>query len=112
MPVLIARDRKTISQGLSDLPFLPPDTGMLFLLPERYIPAFWMKNMHFPLDIIWIDNNSVVDIAHDCPAEGRNPSVRYRPETPVEAVLEVNAGFAEKNSIQVGDRVILPSWMD
>lgn len=94
------------SQGLSDRTNLPDNTGMLFLFPKSGIYPFWMKDMHFPLDFIWISNKKVSDITEKVP-NPQNPGDQlplYSSREPVDMVLEVNAGFVEKNHIKIGDR--------
>lgn len=93
------------SQGLMFRDKLGEKEGMFFIFPERGRHNFWMKNMKFSLDIIWINQDKViVDIrknvppcANDCPS--------YTPQVNAKYILEVNAGFADKNKIGVGDAV-------
>ena len=76
--------------------------GMLFVFDEQAIQSFWMKDMQFPLDILWIDENkTVVGIE-------RNVSPDTFPQTfsssqPVVYVLEVNAGWTEMHQVVAGD---------
>jgi uncharacterized protein len=96
--------------GLSGRDSLPENAGMLFTFThQRQIPQFWMKDMNFPIDMIWIDNGQIVQITNDVPApEPDTPDSdlpKYSPNQPIEYVLEVNAGFAEENDINVGDEV-------
>jgi hypothetical protein len=84
---------------------------MLFLYNIKRPAVFWMKGMRFPLDIIWIADGKVVQIDKQAPHEPgvADPDLkRYISNEPVDAVLEVNAGFAEKNGIKVGDPVVIP----
>ncbi len=89
---------------------LPQDKGMLFVFEKEKIHPFWMKNMRFPLDIIWLDaNKKIVDIYQNAqPCKETCDSII--PKSAATFVLEVNAGFVEKNKIKVGDRFeFLPS---
>jgi uncharacterized protein len=92
-------------QGLSNRSSLPPDTGMLFVFSKAQIQKFWMKDMNFPLDIIWIDNNKIVNISPNLAPEGAAPANTYSSIYNCNYVLEVNAGFSEKNNIKIGDYV-------
>lgn len=94
-------------QGLSGRDLLPELTGKLFIFDKPGIYSFWMKDMKFPLDFIWISNNKVVDLTEDVPyPKYRSESLPvYQPKTPVDRVLEVNAGFIKKEGIQIGDIV-------
>ena len=95
-------------QGLSDRPSLDPGAGMLFVYDSPKVVAFWMKNMHFPLDILWIGPDcTLVDFSRNVPppAPGTESSdlERYRPGAEIQYVLEVNAGAAA--GMQVGNPV-------
>lgn len=92
-------------QGLSDREELDYNTGMLFEFPGRQTRRFWMKNMHFPIDVIWIDGDKIVRISKNCEAEGEIPVKRYSSVVPVNYVLEVNAGFSDEFGIAEGDIV-------
>ena len=95
-------------QGLSDRPSLDPGAGMLFVYDSPKVLDFWMKNMHFPLDILWIGADcTLVDFSRNVPppAPGTKSSdlERYRPRADIQYVLEVNAGAAA--DMQVGNTV-------
>ncbi len=93
-----------VKQGLSDRESMDQDKGMLFELVYRDIHPFWMNRMHFPLDIIWIDGDTVVEIGSDLPPPrfGEIPFT-YTPKTDADRVLEVNAGVAKEAGLKVGD---------
>lgn len=90
-------------KGLSGRDSLQGVDGMIFYFPAYHVPVFWMKDMHFPLDMIWIKDNVVVDITSNVPTpeEGKLPT--YSPKQPVDTVLEVNAGWAQSHSLKPGD---------
>jgi uncharacterized membrane protein (UPF0127 family) len=77
--------------------------------------AFWMKDMKFNLDFIWIAQNpstgsgQVVGITPNAPKPNSpsDPLPDFYPPEPVNQVLEVNAGWTQKNNISVGDIVHL-----
>ena len=99
-------------QGLSGKENLPEGEGMLFIFESKNIqPPFWMKDMKFAIDIIWIDDDKIVQIDKDIqppePGASDNKLVLYTPNQPIDYVLEVNAGFSEENKIKVGDSVNL-----
>ena len=75
---------------------------MLFVLPKPDLHGFWMKDMRFPLDLIWIGSDrTVVGISRLSPC-GADSCPVHTPTAPVAYVLEVNANnFAGK----VGDRM-------
>jgi uncharacterized membrane protein (UPF0127 family) len=92
-------------KGLMFRESLPENAGMLFIFDKPDFYAFWMKDTLIPLDIIWIDGNKIVDIKTDLPpGQGEFPPA-YVTSAPADMVLEVNAGFAKKNNVQVNDTV-------
>ncbi len=96
-------------KGLSGRRSLPADNGMLFLFDTPDFYSFWMKEMEFPIDIIFINGEKIVTIHRDVPAPAsteETPPI-YRPTTPADKVLELNAGEANKYGIKEGDSVTL-----
>jgi uncharacterized membrane protein (UPF0127 family) len=86
------------SQGLSGRAELKEGEGMFFIFEKPAHYSFWMKDMNFPIDIIWIDENyQIVDIKHSLSPETYPNTVS--PKTSAQYVLEVPAGFSQKNNI-------------
>ena len=99
-------------QGLSGRPPLTDEQGMLFDFgPTPSLPTFWMKDMKFNLDLIWIYDNKIVGITPGVPAPLPGQALKdlplYHSPAPVTEVLEVNAGWAQKYRVTVGDAVSL-----
>ncbi|MEK7090731.1 MAG: DUF192 domain-containing protein [Patescibacteria group bacterium] len=93
------------TKGLSGRASLPEDGGMLFIFPDQQIRNFWMKDMKFPIDIIWIRDNKIIGIVMGAePAFQESYEIYTSPE-PADTVLEINAGLSQKLGIQVGDTV-------
>jgi uncharacterized membrane protein (UPF0127 family) len=107
LTVELAENAATWEKGLSDRPLLDPDTGMLFVFPRLHIPLFWMKDMKFPLDIIWIADNTVVGIDKNVPIPDGGKLPTYSPKVPVDKVLEVPAGYSDNNGIAEGSELTL-----
>ena len=89
--------------GLGNRPGLPEGRGMLFIMPRMQVQVFCMRNMLFPLDIIWIAYGKVAGIAKQVSHEDQRQS--YASPVPVNYVLEVPAGFCDKYGIKVNDPV-------
>lgn len=108
IPVELAVTDTQRQKGLSGRATLPADEGMLFIFSKPDIYSFWMPDMNFPIDIIWINAGQIVDIHENVSNkfEPANP-VFYKPDTPARYVLEVNAGFAKRHGLDIGDAVIL-----
>jgi uncharacterized membrane protein (UPF0127 family) len=96
-------------RGLSGATGLEQDEGMLFVFEARDLHAFWMYEMLFPLDMIYIDGNTVVAVLENLPApEPGSPDSSlpiYSPSAPSTHVLEVNAGWSARNGVVVGSPV-------
>lgn len=105
LEVELARTAGEQQRGLSNHGPLMKNQGMLFVFSDKQTRQFWMKEMLFPLDIIWIDDDRIVKIDKNLPPEGRNPKNLYSSGQPVNFVLEVNAGWADSHAILVGAQV-------
>lgn len=103
--VIVADDMQKQIQGLSDRPKLEKDEGMLFVFDNKQERSFWMKRMNFPLDIVWIEDDKIVNIHKNLPSEGDYPEKHYTSQSRVNYVLEVNAGFTDEKKIKIGDTV-------
>lgn len=99
-----ASDRK---KGLSNLESLPLGEGLLFVFETPGSYAFWMKDVKFAIDIIWLDENKrVVDWAVNVPPEpdrDKDELTLYRPRSEALYVLEINAGLLQLHNVQIGD---------
>jgi uncharacterized membrane protein (UPF0127 family) len=97
------------ARGLSYRTSLGANDGMLFLFSTGSVQTFWMKDMNFPLDMIWISGTTVVGFAQNAPAEPgvAIPSQIFSSPGNTDKVLEVNAGTVAKYNIKVGDTVVI-----
>lgn len=102
--VKVAKTPKEKEIGLSETKSLSDDEGMVFPFDHSDYYAFWMKNMDFPIDIIYIQNGKVVDIfpSVNPPTDSSNPPV-YQPKSPADTVLEIKAGLSSKYGFKIGD---------
>lgn len=101
------------AQGLSGRESLEEGRGMLFLFPEAEIQSFWMKEMNFPIDIIWLREGRVIGVERSAPAPLSDAPLSalplYTSPGVVDMVFEVMAGTAERLSIKTGDKFVLRS---
>lgn len=96
--------------GLSGRGFLEDNHGMLFVdfMPPTLTPAFWMKDMNFDIDIIWIKDNQIIGITENVPKPvEKNNLPLYYPPSAIDSVLEVNAGWSKTHQLKNGDKVEL-----
>jgi uncharacterized protein len=97
-------ERKT---GLSNYDFLNENEGMIFVFKEEGKYGFWMKDMNFPIDIIWINKNlEVVDFVENVTPCSEN-CVSYLPQENSIYVLEISAGKINELKITKQDKFTL-----
>lgn len=104
--VELATTSTQVQKGLSGRLVLEKDSGMLFIFPKPHLYKFWMPDMHFPVDIIWINEGRVVDIDREI-SNIFDPAlpIFYTPSSPSQYVLEVNAGYSTAKNIEVGSPI-------
>jgi len=91
---------------------IDPDQGMLFIFEEESVLSFWMKNMKFPLDILWLDREKrIVHVEQNVPPCKDLPCPSYSSPVPAMFVLELKAGSFDENHLKLYDRLefILPA---
>jgi uncharacterized membrane protein (UPF0127 family) len=101
------------TKGLSGRDSLANDSGMLFQFDTPGIYSFWMKDMKFPIDIIFLQDTKVVTIYDSVQPffleNGvKRPNLTLYPATATSGrVLELNAGLAKKYKLKVGETIKL-----
>lgn len=105
--VKVATTSAQQQQGLSGVKQLPQDQGMLFVFNSAQKYAFWMKEMKFPLDLVFIKDDKIVTIVENAPLpKNANDTLPiYQPDAPADKVLEINAGLAKKYDFKKNDAV-------
>lgn len=104
--MLIANTPETLRRGLSGRALLPKDTVMFFVFDGPSEAGIWMKDMFFPIDILWLDGHfRVVHIVENASPESF-PKV-FRPNGSARYVIEANVGFVAENGVTVGDEMNL-----
>lgn len=105
--VTVANSQKTREVGLSETKSISPDQGMIFLFDKPDLYSFWMKNMKFSIDIIYINNDTIVTIKNNAqpPKNNKESPIIYTPTAPSDKVLEIQAGLSEKYKFKNGDKV-------
>lgn len=107
IPLLVetAQTPKQWEKGLGGRDGLVGIDGMLFIFPQYHVPVFWMKDTHFPLDMIWLSDGLVVDITRNAPVATSDKLPTYSPRQRINMVLEVSAGWTEANGVNIGDKL-------
>ena len=93
-------------RGLSGHRPLLDNQGMLFIFPKSDFYGFWMKDMLFPIDIIWIDENFKINHIEMSLTPDTYPKV-FHPESKSLYVLEISSGQSKSLDLKVGDSVKL-----
>ncbi len=97
----VASDGDDKVLGLSGRDCLNPDSGMLFAYELTGDYCFWMKDMNFPIDMIWLDDEKkVVTIESDVRPDSYPQT--FCPTKPAQYILEVDTGYAEDVGWQIG----------
>lgn len=106
IPVSIADSSEEQEQGLSGTASLDAGTGKLFIFNTSGRYGFWMKDMKYSLDIVWIDQDfKIIAIDKDISPESY-PKIFY-PPSDVKYVLELNAGFSTEHDLSVNQLLTL-----
>lgn len=89
------------AQGLSGITGLGENEGMLFVFPQEALYSFWMHEMLFSIDILWIDEKgTVIHVEKNLSPETYPQS--FTSHSPARYVLEVPAGFSDRYGITIG----------
>lgn len=103
--VEIADSTEERKRGLSGRNTLSQNKGMLFVFSEPDFYKFWMKDMNFGLDFIWINGDEIIEVTKNVKSEDYQPPDVLVPKEKIDKVLEVNAGEAERLNIKTGDKI-------
>lgn len=104
--VWVAKTPSHLYKGLGGKDNLQENQGMLLVFGKMGKHSIVMRDMEFPIDIIWLSNGKIVDIAPNVPIEpevSEEKLIRYYPRKEANAVLELPAGWAERNQLKIGE---------
>jgi uncharacterized membrane protein (UPF0127 family) len=101
--VALADDQDERNQGLMDVNEMPNDAGMLFIFPEEQPLSFYMANTPLPLDIMFVNSDSVIVRIHHNTAPF--DSKQLPSDAPAKYVVETNGGYAVSNDIREGHKI-------
>jgi uncharacterized membrane protein (UPF0127 family) len=93
-------------KGLGGRDSLAKDSGMLFVFQKDGTYAFWMKDMKFNIDIVWISaDGHIVDIRENVSPD--TFPTAFSPKAPARYVLELSADAVKGLNAHIGDIVRL-----
>lgn len=110
--LMIAKTEKEKMVGLSKRKSMNDNQAMLFPFDKKARYSFWMKDTEFALDMIYISDNTIVDIIKNAPPQaGNNGQLPiYTPKTDANYVLEIKGGFSDKYKFKEGDKVTFENY--
>lgn len=94
-------------QGLSGITSMFPEEGMLFQFSKPQILNFWMKDMNFNLDFVWIRDGQVVDLIENVSSNPIDQLKILSPKVSADSVLELNAGQITKAHLKIGQELLV-----
>lgn len=105
--VEIANSNDERSIGLSNREKFETASGLLFVFPETAYHSIWMKDMHFPIDVIWISEDlKVINIERNIASDSFPRT--FRPHAPARYAVETNVHYADTFGLREGQAVVLP----
>ncbi len=102
----VADTKESRVAGLSNVDSMQYYDGMLFVFETASTHGFWMKDMRFPLDIIWLDETGKIVHIEEQLSPDTYPRV-FKPAQPARYVIELNAGVVAESNIAIGDQISL-----
>ncbi len=97
--------------GLSRFEDFSEKEAMLFVFEYPAAYSFWMKDMKFPIDIVWADEFGViVDIKEH--ANPKDFPETYIPKKEALYVLELTDGFVNEHEVQLGQTLVLDGVLE
>jgi uncharacterized membrane protein (UPF0127 family) len=113
--ITVLKTEDELQRGLSGTDSLPADRAMVFVFPRDEKWSIWMKDMNYPIDIVWLDSTrNVVHLEKNVQpstynAKDTEKSQLFRPDKVARYVIELASGTIERTGIAVGDPAGLPS---
>ncbi len=104
----VADEPEERKQGLSGVSSLKQREGKLFIFDKAEKHGIWMKEMHFPIDILWFDEQFTLIHVVENATPDSYPAI-FAPPDDARFVLEINAYSAKTLGISVGQQLILPT---
>lgn len=104
---VISKTEAELTQGLSNTNPITENEAMLFVFPAPGIYNFWMKDMRYPIDILWINTDKKIIFIQKNATPESYPEGFGPTDTQAVMVLEIKAGLSDKVGIRIGDNVVL-----
>ncbi len=105
---IVMRTEAEREQGLSGTDSLPDGQAMLFVFPNDTKWGMWMKDMQYPIDMVWLDSGKRVTYMVKNAQPSSYPDTIYRPPVSSRYVIELPSGTIERTGIAEGNQATLP----
>lgn len=106
----LAKTPEQYRQGLSNRTSLEQNQGMLFIYSEKQNLSFWMKEMNFDIDLVWLNDGKIMAYIENMPKPAENTALKdlllYTSPMPVNQVLELPAGTISRLKLAVGQQLL------
>jgi uncharacterized membrane protein (UPF0127 family) len=103
--VTIADTELKREQGLGGRAGLSPNEGMLFVFPTDGKYPFWMKDMRFAIDILWLSSDGTIIYVQGGVVPATYPQTFAPREGLARYVLELPAGYVMDHNVHTGDNI-------
>jgi uncharacterized membrane protein (UPF0127 family) len=107
--VSIMRTDDELERGLSGTDNLPAGQAMLFAFPRDDKWAMWMKDMKYPIDMVWLSSDKLVVYTVKNAQPSSYPTTQFSPPVNARYVIELPSGTIEQTGIKIGDPAGMPS---
>ncbi len=107
--ISVMRSQSELEKGLSGTNSLPEGEAMVFAFPRDSKWGIWMKDMNYPIDIVWLNSDREVVYLVKNAQPSSYPTTIYTPSTASRYVIELPSGTIERTGITVGDPAGMPS---
>ena len=105
---IVANELPELIKGLSEREKMADNEGMLFVFTKSAVQRFWMKDMFFPIDIIWLDENlTVLGVSENAEPKSYALGLTFSSIIPARYVLEINAGQAKNLGVKKGTSLVI-----
>lgn len=101
--VEVAQTPEDLQKGLMNRTNLGITNGMIFSIDPVRPTAMWMKNTKIPLDMLFVAPDGTISLIFENTEPMSEKQLISR--DPVRAVIEINAGLAQRHGIKIGDKV-------
>lgn len=102
--ITVAATPKSRSVGLSGQKSIRENHGLLFAFDHPDTHGIWMKNMQFPIDIFWLNQQLRIIHIEERVSPSSYPEI-FKPDSPALYVLETQAGYRDQYSLEEGDQL-------